>query len=124
MAESMSQRGVGSRWSRWGLGAAVAALMGCATADESPFDGSESDGESVTASSAGVARAPSSQPEQAVQRLRIDPAPAGASAREARRPSAAGMVPSGAEPRARAGVPITSKHLEAELNRLEAELGN
>jgi hypothetical protein len=56
-----------------------------------------------------------------VQHLAVDPASARPDATDTTRLSVTGGP--GAAPRTPIGEPITSKHLEAELNRLEAELG-
>lgn len=62
-----------------------------------------------------------SQPERVVQRMTPTPDPAASSAPSASASRGDVAASAGA---ARAPEPITSKHLEAELNRLEAELAN
>jgi hypothetical protein len=142
MPEPMRMLGVGSRFSILML--AVATLggqAGCSTgtssaAGEHPEDGSEA--------AAAPAERASAAPQQVVQRMvgkttsaesnaaeskaPVPDAPASAAgeavAGEARA-SAAGVSRAGAlAPRASSVETITSKHLEAELNRLEAELAN
>jgi len=104
-----------SRAWAWLAGLSLAIVSGCANSD---------------AGSRVAAKATVAAPEQVVQR--IEPAPV-ASVPSAPAAPASAHAPSGAaaptseapqasgEPRANAE-PITSKHLEAELNRLEAEL--
>jgi hypothetical protein len=120
MAVLMIGFGVGSRWSMvWGVACLLSGLSGCFSAEEETAPtGSKASGPAAQAS---VER-PREEPEQVTMSNR---ARAG-SARAAESASAgeAQTVSIGiADPRVRAEEPITSKHLEAELNRLEAELG-
>jgi hypothetical protein len=132
MAESMIEQGAGSLWVSVVLaGVAVfGGLGGCAT-DSAVSEAAVADRAASQLSTShladehaegsmlvGSARAAverSSAPEQVVQHMVINPAT---------RLSVTG-VPGALEPgsRTQIGEPITSKHLEAELNRLEAELG-
>ncbi len=146
----MSCKGVGSRFSIWvrrtvskraGLtppvalprlvtplrvapflaAAMLSAGIGCSTAEGAP----------TTAQSTAAAQH-AGEPEQVVQRMAPEPThPAGSSVvggPNTNSPVISGRVSSAAGTRvdsrpAVRGEPITSKHLEAELNRLEAELG-
>jgi hypothetical protein len=107
------------------LGLMLGALGGCITPDESK------------AAEATQATASIEAPEQVVQSNRPDPtstrsatpfvAPGAAAApsrTDAERLSATGVARTGeSSANARRGELITPRHLEAELNRLEAELG-
>ena len=108
MAIVMSQRvGRVGVWLVGGLG--LCALYGCATAEAGTQLPAESDASRVAAPAA------TTEPQQVVQRM----VPAGvASAAAVAKPAAS--TPEAPRHTAEA---ITSKHLEAELNRLEAELG-
>lgn len=113
MAIAMSQRvGRMGVWLVRGFGLCAlysAALSGCATAEAGTQVPAEADTSRV------VAPAVMTEPQQVVQRM----VPAGAA-------SAAAVARPGASPSdgpRRPPETITSKHLEAELNRLEAELG-
>jgi hypothetical protein len=80
-------------------------------------------------SSSAAARAPEaaapSQPERVVQHMAPSPASATAPVTAPASGSAARLdVAASAAGASRSPEPITSKHLEAELNRLEAELAN
>jgi hypothetical protein len=109
MAEVMSEQGTRLRRSLLAVGFIVVPWVGL---------GCES---SSAAARVSEAAAPS-QPERVVQHMAPNPTPipgpaaASGSARLNVEASAAGA--------SRSPEPITSKHLEAELNRLEAELAN
>lgn len=103
------------------------AMLGGALACSTPEPGAKADG---TASSAARAN----EPEQLVQNM-MGKAPVSAAAPETSgaaipseaRASAAGVSRAKGDslaPRSSSAETITSKHLEAELNRLEAELAN
>lgn len=131
MADPMRTPGVGSRWSVLVMGVA---MLGGASACSTREAGARTDAAVVPAptsaedSTAGRRR----EPEQAVQNMLPKPPGSGVSTQvsgelpgdvasgETARSEA---VPSSA-PRTTPGETITSKHLEAELNRLEAELAN
>jgi hypothetical protein len=116
MAESMIEQGVGSRWSMVPAGALLlGALSGCIAA----ADSSKS---SEPAAQASVERS-SAEPRQVVQSNRAEPSRSAASAlpREA---SAVSVHVDESRAQFRGSESITPKHLEAELNRLEAELGH
>jgi hypothetical protein len=140
MAEWMSCKGVGSRFSILVRGttsklggltpsltvalfaaSALAASLGCSTSESEP----------ASSQPAALAEHVTGGPEQVVQRMAPEPTSAASSAgRRAaagERPADARLSAAGvtrADSRPSPGEPITSKHLEAELNRLEAELGN
>jgi hypothetical protein len=99
-------------WLVWGLGLCAlysSALFGCATAEAGTQVPVESDTSRV------AAPAVTTEPEQVVQRM--VPAGAASAAAVAKRAASTPGAPR------RTAEAITSKHLEAELNRLEAELG-
>ncbi len=104
MGKWMSERGVGR--GLWVLLAGLA-MLSCAT---SSAEGEPEAGVASAAPADGVKR----EPERVVQR--IVPAPD--------RAANAGSPKASSSPtERRPSEPISSKHLEAELNRLEAELG-
>jgi hypothetical protein len=117
MADPMRMLGVGSRFSILALAVAMlAAASACSTRDG--------------AEKSGGAEGEASAPEQVVQQMKAPPEPSTAAgpavAREARASASVVSRANGASlaPRSNAVETITSKHLEAELNRLEAELAN
>jgi hypothetical protein len=134
----MSRQGVGcgldrrgwvgwGPWLRRGAGLLALGLAACAT----PESGARASADS----NARVDVAASSEPEQVVQRMvPRDEGPADGEPRHAVPADGAskGTSPGAAEPgrgtavaddtSRRSGAPITAQHLEAELNRLEAEL--
>ena len=119
----MSEQGSRSRWSLLVLGIIAVSwgamswgAMGC----ESRAEGAAPGADAVVGAQPG-------QPERVVQHMTPTPAsPAAAegAARAERRDVASSGVASSGAGAARAPEPITSRHLEAELNRLEAELAN
>jgi hypothetical protein len=126
MAQSMVQQGVGVRSSvMLALGLMLGALGGCITAGESKAD------EGTQASAANA------RDQVVVQSNRPEPAsvrpatplegPVSVEASrlaDAKRSSATGVARAGeSRAKTRSGELITPRHLEAELNRLEAELG-
>jgi hypothetical protein len=140
MAEPMRLLGVGSRFSTLALAVAMfgGLTLGGLSACSSSEARAKSEGVALPEESASIDDK-SGEPEQVVRQMKASPEPrpaAGAVAtargvageavpREARA-SAAGVsrVNGGLAPRSNAAETITSKHLEAELNRLEAELAN
>jgi len=138
MAKWMSCKGVGSRFStpvrgttskRGGLTRSVALTLLVASTLAASTGCSTSESDARSDQPTLVAE---HEPEQVVQRMAPEPASSASSAADQRaagaraadaRLSAAGMRRANSRPSS-AGEPITSKHLEAELNRLEAELGN
>jgi hypothetical protein len=116
MGEWMSGQGRGLKLLVLSCSAWVAGTWACDTGDRE-VAGPAEHREGVESRLSGAEGEPVPRaPEQVVQR--IVPAP-NRSASNGVRPAADTASPS---PRGRAE-PITSKHLEAELNRLEAELG-
>ena len=124
MADPMRTLGVGSRFSVLVM---AVAMLGGASACSTNESGAKVDATSSTA-------ARTSEPEQLVQNM-MGKAPVSAAAPEVRgaalpseaRASAAGVSRAKSDslaPRSNGAETITSKHLEAELNRLEAELAN
>jgi hypothetical protein len=102
------------------LGAAwlVGGVSGCFSAEDAAAqDGSKASGATARAS----AERPRGEPQQVIvsNRAALGTAPAA----EPSTGEAAAVSIGVPERRVRAEEPITSKHLEAELNRLEAELG-
>lgn len=136
MSEAMRELGVGSRFSTLALTVAMLGglLLGGLGACSSSEPGAKSEGEALASENASAA-SKSSAPEQVVRQMKPSPEPSAALAgegaagelvsREARA-STAGVTRAngGLAPRSTPGETITSKHLEAELNRLEAELAN
>jgi hypothetical protein len=135
MAEPMRLLGVGSRLSILAL---VVAMVGGLTPACSSDAGAKSEGVALPAESAGI-DGKSGEPERVVQQMKASPEPrpaagavatargvAGEAAPSEARASAAGVsrANGGLAPRSNSAETITSKHLEAELNRLEAELAN
>jgi hypothetical protein len=146
MAQWMSCKGVGSRFSarvrgttskRGGLTRSVALTLLVASTLAAGTGCSTSQSEAPSAQPAATAEQGSGEPEQVVQRMAPEPASGASSIADNHasdehaakghsvdtRLSAAGVRRADSRPSS-AGEPITSKHLEAELNRLEAELGN
>jgi hypothetical protein len=117
MAGLMRMLGEGSRFSILALAVAMlAAASACSTRD--------------AAEKSGGVEGEGNAPEQVVQQMKAPAEPSApadtAVAREARA-SATGLSRANGgslAPRSSAVETITSKHLEAELNRLEAELAN
>lgn len=146
MAKWMSCKGVGSRFStrvpgttskRGGLTRSAALTLLVASALTAGTGCSTSGSEAPSAQPAAIAEQGGGEPEQVVQRMAPEPTSgpssiadkhaagprAAAGNRVDARLSAAGVRRADSRPSS-AAEPITSKHLEAELNRLEAELGN
>jgi hypothetical protein len=130
MAKSMIEQGAGSWWASVALAGVTVfgGLAGCATDDaatsqlaEVHAEGSMLAGSMLAGSARAAVERPNAAPEQVVQHLAADPASARPDATDTTRVSVTGGP--GVAPRTPIGEPITSKHLEAELNRLEAELG-
>jgi hypothetical protein len=115
-----SQRGRRGRW----LGVLLSCLGFAGLACANPSNGSEA-GHAVSPS--GPAPSQQAVPQQVVQRIApANPAPPSLSGTP-RTPSATAGATGGAAPRAEsaqaaAAETVTAKHVEAELNRLEAEL--
>ena len=111
MANGMSDQGVGLRLLIAACGIWVGATWACDTRDAT--DGPDTSQNGVPA---GEGQPERRDPEQVVQRIVASPA----------RSASNGARPTGdtAAPSPKSSVePLTSKHLEAELNLLEAELG-
>ena len=119
MGEWMSDQGVGLRlFVVWVAGTWACATGGSGTAEVDTAEAA--DHRETTHDHAGGVERARRVPEQVVQRIVAAPerSASGASASNGVRPAADTAAPS-----AKSVVePITSKHLEAELNRLEAEL--
>ena len=142
MAESMSLRTVGRRFSAvLGSSLALVTVLACSGLGRSVDGGRVDDTAEDTASNAADSRAERSQPERVVQRMEparaslpgtSAPASDGTRAGVAAQPSPNGSssgTPAGSSALTAANTPrqvetISPKHLEAELNRLEAEIGN
>ena len=153
MAESMSARTVGWRFSAVpGSGLALVAVFACTVlacnVDDSSAAGATAVSDTAASDPVGAETrlgAPRSEPERVVQRM--EPARASLTAPNVGGDTAASSIPPSAPPggssRASVGQPgptgagaltaanaprqvetISPKHLEAELNRLEAEIGN
>jgi hypothetical protein len=140
MAKWMNCKGVGSRFSilvrgttskRGGLTRSLSVALFAASALSASLGCSTSESEPASSQPAALAERVTGGPEQVVQRMAPEPTSAASSGdRRAavERPadarlSAAGVTRADSRPSS-PGEPITSKHLEAELNRLEAELDN
>ncbi len=132
MAERMPLLGVGARFSI--LARAVALLgglmlggmmLGSSSACSSSEAGAKSDGAELASESASV-EGKSREPEQVVRQIKAAPEPSVAAGGVLERQAAAGeaVTSEARAPRSNSVETITSKHLEAELNRLEAELAN
>jgi hypothetical protein len=81
--------------------------------------------ESSSAAEPAPEAAAPGEPERVVQHMTPNPAPAADAAKGAATPAAGGPAARlGGNGASRSAEPITSQHLEAELNRLEAELAN
>ena len=124
MSKPMRTLGVGSRCSILML--AIATLGGTSAACSTREAGARSDGAASSSERAG-------EPEQVVQTIRTQAVQTQGASSDQRdalgeaRASAAGVSrANGASlpPRSNGAETITTKHLEAELNRLEAELAN
>jgi hypothetical protein len=137
----------GTASKRGGLSRSVALTLLVASTLAAGAGCSTSGSEALSAQPAAIAEQGSGEPEQVVQRMAPEPASGASSvahnpvadthvadqragdprsaagSRVDARLSAAGVRRADSRPSS-AGEPITSKHLEAELNRLEAELGN
>jgi hypothetical protein len=143
MAEVMTEQGAGSWWVGVLLAGVtvVAGLGGCVT-DSAVSDSSmgerapsqlstsrlaevNAEGSMLVGSARGAVERSNSTPEQVVQHMAIAPASARSETPGTARLSATGGPGAALESGSRApiGEPITPRHLEAELNRLEAELG-
>jgi hypothetical protein len=149
MAEPMRSLGVGSRFSFLALpvamlgglmvgglmvgGLMVGGLSACSSGEPARSEGA------VLATQSTTAEGKSGEPEQVVRQMKASPEPstaagvgraeeaaAGEAVSSEARASAAGVsrATGGLAPRSSSAETITSKHLEAELNRLEAELAN
>jgi hypothetical protein len=134
MAKLMIEQGAGSWWVSMALagvtvfgGLVFGALGGCATDDPAASQLAEvrAEGSMLVGSARAAVERSNAAPEQVVQHLAADPASVRPDAPGSTRLSVTGGPGAAPEPGSRApiGEPITSKHLEAELNRLEAELG-
>lgn len=111
MANGMSDQGVGLRLLVLACGIGVGGTWAC-----DARDAAEGPDTSRNGMQAGEGQRERRDPEQVVQRIVAAPA---RSASNGVRPAVDTAAPS---PKSSVE-PITSKHLEAELNRLEAELG-
>jgi hypothetical protein len=113
-------------------------MLGGLGACSSGEPGARSEG-AVLATASASAEGKSGEPEQVVRQMKASPEPstaagagraqeaaAGEAVSSEARASAAGVsrATGGLAPRSSSAETITSKHLEAELNRLEAELAN
>jgi hypothetical protein len=137
MAEPMPLLGVGARFSilarvatllggrlLGGLmlgGLVLGSSIGCSSSE----GGAKSDGAEPASESASV-EGKSSEPEQVVRQMKAAPEPSVVAGGVLARQAAAGeaVTSEARAPRSNSAETITSKHLEAELNRLEAELAN
>jgi hypothetical protein len=147
MAKPMRLLGVGSRFSTLALamlgGLTLGGLGACSSSEAgAKSEGMASEGmvsEGMALPESASIDDKSGEPEQVVRQMKASPEPrsapgavatargvAGEAIPSEARASAAGVsrASGGLAPRSNSAETITSKHLEAELNRLEAELAN